>query len=60
MTDALHTLPEAAAMLTVSTRTIKRWYEQGLISLVRLPGGHFRVPASEIERLTNPETAEAE
>ena len=59
MTDTLYTLPEAAEKLTVSARTIKRWYEQGLISLVRLPGGHFRVPASEIIRLTNPETTEA-
>ena len=60
ITKKLFTIPEAADKFTVSTRTIKRWYEQGLISLVRLPGGHFRVPASEITRLTNPETTEAE
>lgn len=60
MTDTLYTLPEAAEKLTVSTRTIKRWYEQGLISLVRLPGGHFRVPEGEIMRLATPETTEAE
>ena len=60
MTDTLYTLPEAADKLTVSTRTIKRWYDQGLISLVKLPNGHFRVPESEIVRLATPETTEAE
>lgn len=51
MTDKLYRLPEAAEILQVNARTIKRWNEQGFIKLVELPGGHFRVPESELRRL---------
>lgn len=47
----LYKLPEAARILGKHTATIKRWHEQNLISLVELPGGHFRVPESEVKRL---------
>jgi len=47
----LYKLPEAAKILNVHVRTIKRWHEQNLISLIELPGGHFRVPESEVKRL---------
>jgi excisionase family DNA binding protein len=40
----------AAAMLSVSTETLRRWEHRGLIRLVRV-GQVVRVPASEIERL---------
>lgn len=50
-TEQLYKLPEAANLLNVHARTLKRWHEQGKIMLVTLPGGHFRVPESEVRRL---------
>ena len=47
----LYNLPDAAAILSVHPQTLKRWHKQGKIMLVELPGGHWRVPASEVTRL---------
>ena len=47
----LYNLPAAAAILSVHPQTLKRWHKQGKITLVELPGGHWRVPASEVTRL---------
>ncbi len=41
----------AAARLGVCTKTIKRWDSSGLLRCLRTPGGHRRVPISEIERI---------
>ena len=45
-------LPEAAELLNISYPTIKQWIYKGRIQSVRGPGGHHRIPASEIARLT--------
>jgi molybdopterin-binding protein len=45
-------LPEAAELLKISYPTIKQWIYKGRIQSVRGPGGHHRIPQSEIERLT--------
>jgi len=42
---------EAAEVLGVGVTTIKRWIQLGLLRAVRTPGGHWRIPASEIARL---------
>jgi molybdopterin-binding protein len=42
---------EAAEMLGVSYQTIKQWIYRKRIRSVRTPGGHHRIPASEIRRL---------
>lgn len=42
-------LKEAADLLSVSSRTIDRWHEQGKISLTFLPNGK-RVSVDELER----------
>ncbi len=42
---------EAAAALGVSYQTIKQWIYRRKIRSVRTPGGHHRIPASEIRRL---------
>jgi molybdopterin-binding protein len=43
--------PQAAArLLSVSYPTLKQWIYQGKIHSVRTPGGHHRIPRSEIER----------
>lgn len=42
---------EAARILGVSYPTIKQWIYRKRIRSVRTPGGHHRIPRSEIERL---------
>src|SRR5438132_14054680 len=45
-------LPEAANLLSISYPTIKQWIYKGKIQSIRGPGGHHRIPQSEIDRLT--------
>jgi len=45
------TIIELAEKLRVSRDTIDRWVRRGLIEVVRLPSGHYRIPLAEVERL---------
>lgn len=40
----LLTVAEAAALLNVSDRTIRRWIDADKVPFVELPGGGYRVP----------------
>lgn len=57
METAEHTLQkllpprEAANILGISYPTLKQWIYHGKIRSVKTPGGHHRVPESEIDRL---------
>src|ERR1700751_5382877 len=42
---------EAANILGISYPTLKQWIYHGKIKTVKTPGGHHRVPESEIDRL---------
>jgi molybdopterin-binding protein len=42
---------EAANILGISYPTLKQWIYHGKIKSVKKPGGHHRVPESEIDRL---------
>lgn len=42
---------EAAQILGVSYPTLKQWIYRGRIRTAKTPGGHHRVPQSEIDRL---------
>ncbi len=42
---------EAANLLGVSYQTVKQWIYRKRIRSVRTPGGHHRIPASELRRL---------
>lgn len=42
---------EVARSLGVTINTVKSWIRSGKIKAVRLPSGHYRIPASERERL---------
>jgi molybdopterin-binding protein len=42
---------DAAVQLRISFPTIKQWIYRGKIKSVRTPGGHHRIPQSEIDRL---------
>ena len=50
-------LPEAAELLNISYPTIKQWIYKGRIQSVRGPGGHHRIPQTEIDRLTHVKAA---
>jgi len=45
-------LREAAERLGISYQTLKLWIYQQKIRSVKTPGGHHRIPRSEIERLS--------
>jgi molybdopterin-binding protein len=42
---------EAAKILGISYPTLKQWIYRGKIKSLKTPGGHHRVPDSEIDRL---------
>lgn len=42
---------EAARILGISYPTLKQWIYRGKINTVKTPGGHHRVPESEIDRM---------
>jgi molybdopterin-binding protein len=44
-------LPDAAALLSVSVPTLKQWIADGKLRSVKTPGGHHRLPRTEIDRL---------
>ena len=45
-------LREAAELLGISYQTLKLWIYQQKIRSVKTPGGHHRIPRSEIARLS--------
>jgi molybdopterin-binding protein len=49
--EELVTPREAALSLRISFSTIKQWIYAGKIRSVKTPGGHHRIPQSEIDRL---------
>lgn len=48
----LYKLQDAAELLNVSYPTIKQWIYKGKVRSVKTPGGHHRIPRSEVERLS--------
>jgi molybdopterin-binding protein len=44
-------LPEAARQMGISYPTLKQWIYKEKIRTVQTPGGHHRVPRSEVDRL---------
>jgi len=43
---------DAAKMISVSYPTLKQWIYKGKIQSVMTPGGHHRIPRSEVDRLS--------
>lgn len=44
---------DAAKLISVSYPTLKQWIYSGKIQSVKTPGGHHRIPRSEVDRLVN-------
>jgi molybdopterin-binding protein len=44
-------LRDAAVQLQISYPTIKQWIYHHKVRAVKTPGGHYRIPQSEIDRL---------
>ena len=42
---------DAAVQLRISYPTIKQWIYHRKLRAVKTPGGHYRIPQSEIDRL---------
>ena len=43
---------DAARLMSVSYPTLKQWIYNGKVHSVRTPGGHHRIPRSEIDRVS--------
>ncbi|HMG32698.1 MAG TPA: helix-turn-helix transcriptional regulator [Blastocatellia bacterium] len=43
---------DAAKMMSVSYPTLKQWIYSGKVHSVKTPGGHHRIPRSEVERFS--------
>lgn len=42
---------EVAEILKVTPIAVAKWIREGKIKAVRLPGGQYRIPESELEKL---------
>jgi excisionase family DNA binding protein len=42
---------EVADLLRVDESTVLRWIKEGDVEALRLPGGTYRIPRSEVERI---------
>ena len=42
---------EVATLLTVHPNTVSNWVHTGKVKATRTPGGHLRIPNSEVLRL---------
>jgi excisionase family DNA binding protein len=53
MTDPpdLLRVTDAARLLGVESKTLKQWVRDGKVRGGRTPGGHWRVPRAEVDRL---------
>src|ERR1700686_1001308 len=49
--EALRRPRDAALQLQISYPTIKQWIYRRKLRVVKTPGGHYRIPQAEIDRL---------
>ena len=52
--NQLMTSQEVAEVLRVHPATVRRWVLEGKIQAMRLPGGEYRIRASELDKLVTP------
>lgn len=51
------TAEEFAYLCRVHVSTVRRWIALGRVNAIRLPGGRYRIPSFEVERLRQPTQA---
>ena len=44
---------QVAEMFNVNIKAVRRWIASGQLKAFRTPGGSFRIPAEEVERIVN-------
>jgi molybdopterin-binding protein len=49
-TEKLHTARDAAKIMGISYPALKQWIYKGKIRTIKTPGGHHRIPQTEIDR----------
>jgi putative resolvase len=49
--EKLLTTSEVARILNVTRHAVDKWIREGRMKAIRLPGGRYRIPESEVERL---------
>lgn len=47
----LLTVSEVGRMFRADPKTVRMWIKAGLLSAIRTPGGHFRIPEDEVRGL---------
>ena len=50
--EKLYTVREVATRLRVSIQAIRRYIKEGHLKAITLPGGYYRIPESELDRIT--------
>ena len=53
----LYTIKEAAALLRVDQMTVRRWWKDGKISVIRILGNKPRITKEEMDRLLGIDSA---
>jgi putative resolvase len=46
-----YSVGRVARALGVDPKTVARWCDDGKVRCIKTPGGHRRIPASEVRRL---------
>ena len=54
LTNGDYTVEELARLCLVHAATVRRWIASGRVAAIRLPGGYYRIPAGEVQRLRDP------
>jgi len=49
--EKLMKVSEVAKILNVSRHTVLNWIRKGKMKAIRLPGGRYRIPESEVRRI---------
>ena len=51
MPQGVLSIAEVAEELNVARITVRRWLKAKVIAGFQLPGGHYRIPMSEVQRI---------
>jgi len=49
--ERLLTTSEVAKVLNVTRHAVAKWIREGKVNAIRLPGGRYRIPESEVRKI---------